>query len=70
MKFIQKSKNLMQRFAREEDGATAIEYGLFAALIAAVIVAAVSNLGQSVNSGLGKVNNELCASDATLGGCS
>ncbi len=56
MKFIQNSKSLMQRFAREEDGATAIEYGLFAALIAAVIVVAVSNLGTNVNSGFETVN--------------
>lgn len=35
----------MQRFT--ERGATAVEYGLFVALIAAVIVASVSALGQS-----------------------
>ncbi|WP_226550966.1 Flp family type IVb pilin [Celeribacter naphthalenivorans] len=57
MKFIQKSKNLMQRFAREEDGATAIEYGLFAALIAAVIVLAVSNLGGTLNTTFTGVND-------------
>ncbi|WP_066701735.1 Flp family type IVb pilin [Celeribacter ethanolicus] len=59
MKFIQNSKSLMRRFAREEDGATAIEYGLFAALIAAVIVGTVSTLGTNVNSGFTKVNTEL-----------
>ncbi|TNE69125.1 MAG: Flp family type IVb pilin [Rhodobacteraceae bacterium] len=69
MKFIQNSKSLMRRFAREEDGATAIEYGLFAALIAAVIVVAVSNLGKNVNSGFTKVNTSLCATDSTLEGC-
>lgn len=38
MKFIKK-------FVREEDGVTAIEYGLIAALIAVVIIAAVTTVG-------------------------
>lgn len=41
----------IKKFARDEDGATAIEYGLFAALIAAVIVASVKLLGTTVNTG-------------------
>ena len=68
MKFIQNSKSLMQRFAREEDGATAIEYGLFAALIAAVIVVAVANLGKNVNKGFTNVNTELEAALPAEGG--
>ena len=38
----------VQRFFSDEDGATALEYGLLAALIAAAILAAVTNLGQVV----------------------
>ena len=34
------------RFLADEEGATALEYGLLAALIAAAIVASVNNLGQ------------------------
>ncbi|MGB7317444.1 MAG: Flp family type IVb pilin, partial [Planktotalea sp.] len=34
-------------FSRDENGATAIEYGLFAALIGAVIVGSVVTLGTS-----------------------
>lgn len=49
----------MSRFATEEDGATAIEYGLFAALIAAVIVGAVGQLGFSVNSKFEAVNTAI-----------
>jgi pilus assembly protein Flp/PilA len=41
----------LKRFARDEDGATAIEYGLFAALIAAILVATVQLLGVQVLSG-------------------
>jgi pilus assembly protein Flp/PilA len=40
---------LIKRFIQEEDGVTAIEYALIAALIAAVIVLAVTALGVKVN---------------------
>jgi len=36
-------------FIRDEEGASAVEYGLLAALIAAVIVTAVSQLGTTLN---------------------
>jgi pilus assembly protein Flp/PilA len=36
------------RFMREEEGATAVEYGLMVALIAAVIVGIVTTLGTNV----------------------
>jgi len=36
------------RFFKEEDGVTAIEYGLIAALIAVVIIAATQAVGISV----------------------
>lgn len=55
MKFFK----LMNRFNREEDGATAIEYGLFAALIAAVIVGTVSTLGGNVKTGFETVNTAI-----------
>lgn len=37
-----------RRFLRDEEGVTAIEYGLIAALIAVVIIAAVTLTGQRV----------------------
>ncbi|NRT55859.1 Flp family type IVb pilin [Sphaerotilus uruguayifluvii] len=37
--------NLIRNFLRDEEGVTAIEYGLIAALIAVVIIGAVTNLG-------------------------
>jgi pilus assembly protein Flp/PilA len=37
--------NLFSRFAKDESGATAIEYGLIAALIAVVIITAVTTVG-------------------------
>ena len=44
-------KNLMnnvKRFVRDEEGVTAIEYGLIAALIAVVIIASVRLVGTNV----------------------
>lgn len=41
-------KNLLVRFVRDESGATAIEYGLIAGLIAVVIIAAVTLVGTDV----------------------
>jgi pilus assembly protein Flp/PilA len=37
------------RFAHNESGATAVEYGLIAALIAVVIIAGAGLLGQALN---------------------
>ena len=37
-------------FIRDEEGATAVEYGLMAALIAAVIIAAVTSIGTNLTS--------------------
>ena len=41
--------NFITKFICEEDGVTAIEYGLIAALIAAVIVIAVKSIGTGLN---------------------
>ena len=43
--------------ARSERGATAVEYGLLVALIAAVIVAVVATLGGKINDAFTSVNN-------------
>ena len=40
---------LVARFMKDESGATAIEYGLIAALIAVAIIGAVGALGNSVS---------------------
>ena len=39
----------MARFLKDESGATAIEYGLLASLIAVVIVTAVTSIGTKLN---------------------
>ena len=52
---IQKFKN----FFRDERGATAVEYGLFVAAIAAVIVAVVFAIGTKVKAGFENVSTQL-----------
>jgi pilus assembly protein Flp/PilA len=39
----------LARFHRDESGATAIEYGLIVALIAVVIIAAVTTVGTNLS---------------------
>lgn len=41
-------QNLISRFAKDEDGATAIEYGLIAGLIAVVIIGGLTALGGNI----------------------
>ncbi|MET2828776.1 Flp family type IVb pilin [Mesorhizobium shangrilense] len=41
--------NLIARFAKDESGATAIEYGLIAALIALAIMVGATSLGNALN---------------------
>jgi pilus assembly protein Flp/PilA len=48
--------NLFARFVRDESGATAIEYGLIAALIAVVIIGAVTAVGTSLNTTFSSVS--------------
>jgi pilus assembly protein Flp/PilA len=41
--------HLMKRFVKDESGATAIEYGLIAALIAVVLITGASTLGSNLS---------------------
>lgn len=47
------------RFVKDESGATAIEYGLIAALIAVVIVTAVTTVGTNLKTVFNNVGNQL-----------
>ncbi|HJS46114.1 MAG TPA: Flp family type IVb pilin [Rhizomicrobium sp.] len=51
--------NLISRFIRDESGATAIEYGLIAALIAVVIITAVKTVGTSLTATFTTVSTNL-----------
>ena len=52
-------KTMMKRFAADENGATAIEYGLIAALIAVAIIAAVRSVGTSLSTTFSTVATSL-----------
>ena len=49
------------QFLNDEEGATALEYGLLAALIAAVIITAVTTLGQVVSNTFNNIANSMNA---------
>lgn len=57
MKFIQ----LIQNLARYEEGVTAIEYGLIAALIAVVIIASVTLVGNGLGNVFTAISTNLAA---------
>ena len=47
--------NVFARFVKDESGATAIEYGLIAALVAVVCITALTTLGANLTSMFNKV---------------
>jgi pilus assembly protein Flp/PilA len=52
---IQKMRNILMRFVKDEGGATAVEYGILVSLIAAVIITAVGKIGTDVNAAFNTV---------------
>ncbi len=52
-------QNLFARFMKDESGATAIEYGLLASLIAVAIITAATTLGTNVSTTFDAVAAEL-----------
>ena len=55
---------LIKNFIREEDGVTAIEYGLIAALIAVVIIAAVTIVGTQLKKTFSTIGTKLTTANA------
>ena len=52
-------KNLIERFVKDESGATAIEYGLIAAGISLAIIAVVNGVGSNLNAKFTSINSSL-----------
>jgi pilus assembly protein Flp/PilA len=52
-------QSLVKRFLKDESGATAIEYGLIAALIAVVIIGAVTVIGTQLDISFDKISTAL-----------
>ena len=49
----------VSRFVKDESGATAIEYGLIAALIAVVIIGAVTTLGTTLKTNFSNISTAI-----------
>ncbi len=49
----------ISKFWKDEEGATAVEYGLMVAAIAAIIVIVVFTLGKTVSSSFDTVNSKI-----------
>jgi pilus assembly protein Flp/PilA len=54
----------IQKFIRDEQGVTAIEYGLIAALIAVVIIAVVRTVGTELQTTFSTIGTELSTANS------
>ncbi len=52
-------KQMITKFLADENGATAIEYGLIAAGISLAIIAVVNGLGSNLNTMFSSINSSL-----------
>ena len=50
---------ILSRFAKDESGATAIEYGLIAGLIAVVIITALNTVGGNLKNKFNQISGNL-----------
>ena len=51
--------NFIRKFIRNEKGATAIEYGLIAALIAVAAISAMKGVGTTLNSTFTNISTQM-----------
>ena len=58
----------IRKFVKDEKGATAIEYGLIAALVSVAAIVALGNMGDSLTEIFGVVSNELDAAANSANG--
>jgi pilus assembly protein Flp/PilA len=58
---------LFSEIMKNEDGATAIEYGLIAALIAVAAIVAMGSLGNTLKATFNKVDGEMAGGLANSG---
>jgi len=54
----------LNRLVRNEEGATAIEYGLIAALIAVAVMTTVAGLGSQLDTTFSKTSSQLTAANS------
>ncbi|MCM5556574.1 Flp family type IVb pilin [Pleomorphomonas sp. JP5] len=58
-------KALVSRFLKDESGATAIEYGLIASLIAVAIITAATTLGTNISTSFNKISTKINEANTT-----
>ncbi len=51
--------NTFKRFAKDQSGATAIEYGLIAGLISVIIITALTSIGTKLTAKFTTISNAL-----------
>jgi pilus assembly protein Flp/PilA len=61
-------KQLVQKFLRDESGATMVEYAILVALIAVAVIATVVLVGEKIDEVFNKVIDEIDANAGTGGG--
>lgn len=54
-------KSLLRKICKNESGATAIEYGLIAALIAVVLITSLGLLGNNINNQFTRISNRIAS---------
>ena len=57
----------LERFSRDESGATAIEYGLIAALVSMAAIASMRGLGESLSNLFTSVSGEIAGAVNSAG---
>ncbi|WP_346906808.1 Flp family type IVb pilin [uncultured Roseibium sp.] len=57
-------KNIFARFANDESGATAIEYGLIAGLVSVVIIGVLGTMSDSLKNIFSDISSALTTADA------
>ncbi|WP_235914025.1 Flp family type IVb pilin [Curvivirga aplysinae] len=60
-------KNAIIKFVKDEDGATAIEYGLIAALVSVAAIVALGDMGEALSTMFTSVETELSDAVGTTG---
>ena len=60
-------QNLVTRFIKDESGATAIEYGLIAALISVALIAGAKAIGEGLQTKFGQVSTAVNAAPINPG---
>lgn len=58
-------KNLIQKFLKDESGATMVEYAILVALISVAAIVIIIAVGQQVNEAFNQVSTQLTAAGVT-----